>query len=256
MPPPTGAREGGGSGGAGGVDPAGQGLAVGRVEQALHGDVDEGGIGQVGVAIGEGALRGLDPEVGPAQVGAGGRAAVARDEGPEQSGGSSARRMLRTSRATRPELFGGWVVADRAAVLERERRLPGGGVGGQVRGRDPAAGRRKPRRLAGGELARVEVVGTGRRQPLQRRREGREPDALARAPRTPVRTVGRGPAAGAVAQLAGEDRGGTFDCAREVGRRPGSRRRRARSPGPGGRPTGAARSGHGRRPRSGPRPGP
>ncbi len=51
------------------------------VEESRDRHVDERGIGQVGVAIREGPLRCLDPEVGPAQVGTGGRTALARDEG-------------------------------------------------------------------------------------------------------------------------------------------------------------------------------
>ena len=89
-------------------------------------------------------------------------------------------------------------------------------MGRQVGGRDPAPGRREPGRLAGGELAGIEVPGARRREPPQRCREGGEPDPLARVPGTAVGPVGHGPAAGAGAQLAVEQRAGSLDRPHEL----------------------------------------
>ena len=90
-----------------------------------------------------------------------------------------------------PELFGGWVVDPDAAVVGRDRLGPGRGVGAQVGRVDRRAGRGQAGAWRSADLALVEVVEAGVGEALERRRQRRQPDELARAPRPAVRPVDR-----------------------------------------------------------------
>ena len=101
--------------------------------------------------------------------------------GPNASagGGSNVSSTLSSSRATIPDEFGGWVVTrtPRYSVAIGSVQVEVWSARSSVVIADPAAA--EPARLPLAEVAVVEVVEADLDQPLEGRREGRQPDPLA-----------------------------------------------------------------------------
>ena len=173
----------------------------------------------MGVAVGEGVFRRLDPEVDPAQVGARGGASRARGEA-RRSRGRQRPQDVQDLEADDARAVGRVRRRRDAAIVEGERRLPGRRVRREVLRRARRARGAEPRRLARGDVAVIEVRQPGAGEPLKRRGKRRQADALARAPGPPCRPIDRVEPLGERAQLDVEDTPGQFDRADEelVGR--------------------------------------
>ncbi len=172
-----------GRSGASGVDQRRQAGQSRRVQQPVNGDVPEGRVGQRSVTVGHGQLGGLQAGMDPARIGdavrpeRGGRGRGQIREDAEEFEGHDAGAVGRMGRD--PD----------ASIVDGDRRPPGRRVLAEIARDDRSPDGSQSRRLDVGEVAVVERIEAVPDEDLEGRRERRQPDALAAAPGSSVRTI-------------------------------------------------------------------